>query len=258
MRNPLQTHQRRIMRILTMICFFHFSGLNNGFTFFAISPGQIRALNFAPVAIHSIASAINPFFWKRFLTRGAVFNSIFSSHRVLEISSRRVLRGMSSQWILLKARSGFRILGSGSTNISFSSPLMGEDQGGGDSLQAPAPSPRSLALSSDFSKESWLKRLDFIDWGRNLKFFLDPMDGHWTKIGDDGVDNRLMAVALFPLRAVCPGFRQRIHYSSDDGDAQNRCLTPVGGLAPRADHDQSSRSIQDDFFIFKSEIKGER
>jgi len=92
MANSLSFSQRRILRFLTLACFFHFSGLNNGFAFFVVSPGQMAPINFAPIAIRSLAVAVNPFSWKRALGRQTLARSLFSSRQVLEISSRRTLQ----------------------------------------------------------------------------------------------------------------------------------------------------------------------
>ena len=55
----------QVMRVLTLICFFHFSGLNNGFAYLADASGAADGAGFAPYFVTGCAKVLNPLNWKR-------------------------------------------------------------------------------------------------------------------------------------------------------------------------------------------------
>lgn len=211
------------MRVLTLVCFFHFSGLNNGFTFFAASPSQTQSLNFAPVAIQSIVFGINPFHWKRALTGRAFLNSIFASHRVLKIASYRVLRETFIQWSQVKEETSFcSRLACARSNNNISLNLRAKSREAGRSrevIKFLTANPQTLDPRPDFSKESWLKleKLDFLDLDYDLKVFSQPaLPGGNARDPIENIEHRLKAQALNLLQASRPKHRQIIHYDLDD------------------------------------------
>ncbi len=82
----------RIVRLLTLLSFFHFSGLNNGFTFIAAQAQSVQPIAFAPVALRSLCSAVNPFIWKSSLRRLNLKQILFGTSKVLSVSSKNALQ----------------------------------------------------------------------------------------------------------------------------------------------------------------------
>ena len=88
------TARLRIMRLLTLICFFHFSGLNNGITCMVVSSGRIESAGFAPVLISRVAAVLNPCRWSSLASREEWMGLLSRSGRVIEISSQKAIRNM--------------------------------------------------------------------------------------------------------------------------------------------------------------------
>jgi hypothetical protein len=84
----------RIMRLLTLICFFHFSGLNNGITCMVASSGKIESAGFAPVLISRIGFGLNPSNWSAIVSHQEWLRFFSRSGRVIEISSQKAIRNM--------------------------------------------------------------------------------------------------------------------------------------------------------------------
>ena len=192
MKHPASARQLRIMRVLTMVCFFHFSGLNNGFAFFAVLPGQVQPVNFAPVALHSIAFALNPSVWMQI------------PQRILGSASRRVLQGMRSQSGLVQSWL--------KTGLSPRGCPAGPSKPASDVPLTWASHPLSPNSSPGFS---WLKfkRLDLLDWDRELQ----PLwAGERTGSEESRIQNDLKARPV--RRAIRPRFMRRIRYSLNDDD----------------------------------------
>ena len=92
----------KLTRLLTLVCFFHFSGLNNGFTYFLAESSGARSsggTNFATVAIGKCASAINPLNWNINSCR-KIFRPFTRSGKMIEVASQRTVQNMLT-------RSGF-------------------------------------------------------------------------------------------------------------------------------------------------------
>src|SRR5438552_1146349 len=80
------------LRFLTALSFFHFSGLNNGFTYMALHTQGIPQLGFAPVFVRSLCSAANPFLWGNVLEPRGLKKILFLSGNALQFSSRSAIR----------------------------------------------------------------------------------------------------------------------------------------------------------------------
>ena len=206
----------RIFRVLTLISFFHFSGLNNGFSFYALSPAQIQPVNFAPVFVRSLCSAVNPFHWGQVFKLRSWKRLILSSRRTLQFSSRTALRKYHPQILISKI--GFRVSGlridSGRKDF-FSSLII-------NSQSAPAPSPQSLAPSPFSSQNaSWLKleKLDFLDWDHNDKIFAPQGNRNMMGFREPALENRLKAGELYFIQASRPGFIRRNYVDADSEDS---------------------------------------
>ncbi len=89
--------KNRVMRIITLISFFHLSGLNNGFTQVVLIGGQVEGFNFAPVAIGKVAHVMNPTLWKRTVLDGGWKNTIYGSGKIIEYSSQRAVTRMLTE-----------------------------------------------------------------------------------------------------------------------------------------------------------------
>ena len=112
-----QKNRTRFARILTLVCFFHFSGLNNGFTAIAISSGSVERVSFAPVFINSVATAFNPAAWRRVFSEGLVFSWFLKSGQIIEHASQKAVRDMFVESSL------FDMLLSQSLNKKMSAPV---------------------------------------------------------------------------------------------------------------------------------------
>lgn len=79
---------------MTLACFFHFSGLNNGITCMVVSSGEMEGGGFAPVAIGKVARGLNPMVWGKLL-EGRVWAGWMSrSGRVIEAASQQAVESM--------------------------------------------------------------------------------------------------------------------------------------------------------------------
>lgn len=92
---------QRFARFLTLACFFHFSGLNNGFTCMVESSGTVQA-GFAPVAIQQVARALNPVRWAELASKGSWLHIFSRSSRVIEIASQQALESMFAESTLFQ------------------------------------------------------------------------------------------------------------------------------------------------------------
>ena len=97
-------HNRRqqTLRFLTLVCFFHFAGLNNGFTFMLAQaqPMSIQSVSFAPVFVKGLCTAVNPFAWKAALNFRFIKQVLFSSSRALQISGKNTIRKLRKSHLL--------------------------------------------------------------------------------------------------------------------------------------------------------------
>ncbi|OGR79734.1 MAG: hypothetical protein A3I11_07700 [Elusimicrobia bacterium RIFCSPLOWO2_02_FULL_39_32] len=92
----------KMLRLLTLVSFFHFSGLNNGFTQIVVVSGSIQQTNFAPVAISKMAYILNPGIWKKCLKANHWQKLFFSSSKVIEVASKGAIERMLSEGNLLQ------------------------------------------------------------------------------------------------------------------------------------------------------------
>jgi hypothetical protein len=91
----MQSHsslrRKRLVRIFTLLGFFHFSGLNNGFTFMVTQAQGVQSVNFAPVFIRSLCFAINPLFSRKIFQPRTLKVAISYSGRILQFSSQSAI-----------------------------------------------------------------------------------------------------------------------------------------------------------------------
>ena len=83
------------MRLLTLVCFFHFSGLNNGFTYLldASSAGDgSRSPGF--VVLARFAAGINPLNWEKAASLANLRGLFSRSGNVLECASRNAVQNL--------------------------------------------------------------------------------------------------------------------------------------------------------------------
>ncbi len=81
----------RFLRLLTLVSFFHFMGLNNGFTFMSVQLQPFQPVSFAPVFLKTLCVSVNPFAWKAALNLRFIKKAVFSSSRALSVSSRNAI-----------------------------------------------------------------------------------------------------------------------------------------------------------------------
>lgn len=86
------TFKGQVLRGLTLVCFFHFSGLNNGFAGFVISSHNAQNLGFAPMMVKACVSVLNPINWKKFIFQPLKSRILKRSSEVVEVASQRVMQ----------------------------------------------------------------------------------------------------------------------------------------------------------------------
>ena len=160
------------MRFLTFLCFFHFAGLNNGFTFTAIQPQGFQQMTFAPVLIRGIAGAFNPFRLRRMLWHGGFRGALLRSSRTLQFSSRNAIQKYHPQILLRGLACGVTVnkllrSGAGSGQAEF-----------GKAAQSVLPTLKSESSLSyrktdefEPKKQIWIELMRF-----NLRAFEKPLD----------------------------------------------------------------------------------
>src|SRR3989344_3343532 len=84
--------QNSVLRLLTLACFFHFSGLNNGFTTFIVSSGRIQRIDFAPVLAQRVVAALHPLHWKKIFLDPVRFHLFPTSANVIERASQMAIQ----------------------------------------------------------------------------------------------------------------------------------------------------------------------
>ena len=96
----MSNHRRKnakkdqVMRVLTLICFFHFSGLNNGFAYFADSTGKVDESSFGSYAVAKCANVLNPLNWKSLVLDPVLYRLFPRSAQVIQYASNRAVRNM--------------------------------------------------------------------------------------------------------------------------------------------------------------------
>ena len=93
-RQTKQRTQDRILRVLTLVCFFHFSGLNNGFSMVVVSAGRTQRVDFAPVMARQLVAGLNPGNWKRFFFDPIRFRLVKRSANVISLASQRAIQSV--------------------------------------------------------------------------------------------------------------------------------------------------------------------
>ena len=88
------SNRLRLVRLLTLFSFFHFSGLNNGFTQVIVVAGKIQGANFAPALICKIGKAAGTVSWKNYFTADQWQEAFFKSSKVIEFASRSAVEKM--------------------------------------------------------------------------------------------------------------------------------------------------------------------
>lgn len=86
--------QHKITRILTLVCFFHFSGLNNGFTTLIISAGQIQRMDMAPLLAQNIVATLHPLHCKKIVLDVLRLRVLPRSAKVIALASHRAVQTM--------------------------------------------------------------------------------------------------------------------------------------------------------------------
>jgi len=87
----------RITRLVTLACFFHFSGLNNGFTYLLnaqAAAGGPQMTGFAPVFLSKCVSAFNPVVWQKAASVSSIFGFFSRSGKVIEYASQNALQNL--------------------------------------------------------------------------------------------------------------------------------------------------------------------
>ena len=85
------------MRLVTLVCFFHFSGLNNGFTYLLDASAancNMQSTGFAHTAMVKCATALNPLNWKKEASLKSLFMIFKRSGNVLEYASQNAAQNL--------------------------------------------------------------------------------------------------------------------------------------------------------------------
>src|SRR4051812_3974169 len=93
--------REKAIRLLTLGCFFYFSGLNNGFTYFVISQGRMQRVDMAASLAAKLAPGLNPLAWKAAVQNA--FSAQFTrSRKVIVFSSQRAVQNLLMESSLIQ------------------------------------------------------------------------------------------------------------------------------------------------------------
>lgn len=98
----LKNKKKRLLRLLTLAAFFHFSGLNNGFTQILVVSGQIQQMNFAPFLITHFLQAINPIYLKKQVSPKQLKRVLFGSGKTIQTLSQSAAQRILTEGNLLQ------------------------------------------------------------------------------------------------------------------------------------------------------------
>ncbi len=93
----------KALRVLTLLCFFSFSGLNNGFTYFLVSPGQVQRFDFSHALIEKSASVLNPLHWKTIFLDPLAEFAFRKPARIVEFASQRAAQKFFTESVLVQS-----------------------------------------------------------------------------------------------------------------------------------------------------------
>ena len=105
-RRKSRTVRHGVLRALTLVCFFNFTGLNNGFTAVSISSGKVQSADFAPVIIEHLAAIMIPLGWNRKGVLSAGIHFFMRSRRVVEYASQNAVQSVLLESALFQIWSG--------------------------------------------------------------------------------------------------------------------------------------------------------
>ncbi|OGR84111.1 MAG: hypothetical protein A2901_00890 [Elusimicrobia bacterium RIFCSPLOWO2_01_FULL_54_10] len=80
----------KFLRIFTLLCFFSFSGLNNGFTYLIVSAHGVQRVDLTPLLLQKTARMANPLNWKPVILNFAR-TRLSRSVKVIEYASQRAV-----------------------------------------------------------------------------------------------------------------------------------------------------------------------
>jgi hypothetical protein len=194
----------RAMRFMTLVCFFHFSGLNNGFTFMAEHSGRLQGADFAPFILQKMAAPLRPSALKSVFSRRAWAVLLSRSGKVIEAASQRSVQNMLIESSLFQVWAG-QCLKPGRSAASVSGPSLVSwtNRAGGHPVFDSAPSSVNAGLEND-----WLNgdRFYWSDLGRKSI--------RWKSVWITSSDREKRSVSLEKTASLGgvrenPGFRPR-------------------------------------------------
>ena len=152
----------KAIRLLTLLSFFHFSGLNNGFAQGMISVGKVEGINFAPVAISKAVQLASPLNLKRFIFESR-WSQIFShSGKVIGYASQNAVLRMLIEGNLFQIWVNETVKKAGSANIKISARFSTQNMG--KSLQSRTIKghyPESRTMARD--QEIYERQIDYVN-----------------------------------------------------------------------------------------------
>jgi hypothetical protein len=193
----LTGRRMRVVRLLTLLCFFHFSGLNNGFSFLIVSPGHVKSANFAPVLIERVAGVMNPASWVRAVRSGEWVHFLTKPTRAIEISSQNVIENILTESTLLQAWLNYSLRApvSGERIVCAAEGAALDTEQSGMTVTLPTDAEKVLsftgatAVLSRESGSSWIKieRLDLNSAGKITGIgYLNSRPGRLERASDPG------------------------------------------------------------------------
>ncbi|OGR54256.1 MAG: hypothetical protein A3I11_07675 [Elusimicrobia bacterium RIFCSPLOWO2_02_FULL_39_32] len=102
MKMKFKNKQKKLLRLLTLAAFFHFSGLNNGFTQILVVSGQIQQTNFAPFLITHFLQAMNPIHLKKQGSLKQLKKVLFGSGKTIQTLSQSAVQRILTEGNLLQ------------------------------------------------------------------------------------------------------------------------------------------------------------
>lgn len=97
-----KSKKERLLRVLTLAAFFHFSGLNNGFTQILVVSGQIQQTNFAPFVVSYFLKAVNPIHIKNNICLKHLKKVFFGSGKLVQCVSQSAAQRILTEGNLIQ------------------------------------------------------------------------------------------------------------------------------------------------------------
>ena len=220
---------KKFTRLLTLVCFFYFSGLNNGFTAFVVSSGKFEPVDFASVAVRGLAGVLNPAHWKRRVIEPMRYALLSGSTRLIGSASQRAVQQIliESTFLQLSVRDycakaadfGGSILEETAAMVRAEKPAPRTDLAAGRPAERDCRMDQAPGYLKTDKRVSWLRhRYPLWEGGKWTLACLSPASkGHDSKGSADPQPGPASAARRL-VRFVPDRFQARLSFSGEDSD----------------------------------------